>query len=579
MGSNESRVNSNFFDFEIANAEFTLVCSMMNKCQNLCEEKKLDSLKEAFKLYNLCVTILKDIQNYTSKLSQISFHDLSREFIEFCSRCCLAQSQELASLIAYLETKSSKLLCKLYTCAATLYRECIIFYNTNTIFKYAKKQWPLILNCKMKYCAALADIFQADFNICDSDYSEGLARLKTCVEHCDEGIEYLGGKFLIGLATSLEHIKIIAHNAFKLADRDNSLIFHQEVRKKSDLQNLEKIQMYSQRSMESIFSEFISDNKDDNIFEGILSINFMQILSKYTDEKTKLVKYQEKCFQDSKSKFLNLCSKNDLPEKLIDFITDHDDLKLFQMRNNVEKEGISFEFFVKFKNFELKHEILFDLIIDSIEKEEHEFINYSKMYPRTVIESPNLKLTEFYADIHLLRQKANSIVPQLVKYKSEIDEDFLYNLKNFLEKQHGVINSSSIKNQIDISGLYSNVKKLIDNTESFLKDFKGEILKDENLENSLLRWNADYEIYIQKELSKYEPICSEIDSKIKLLEDEIKSFSAIIEDKKTATFISTASLNILKSKTYTEKLILIFKNIRYFPKLFLVMLKSSITRL
>lgn len=358
--------------FEKLNCLYNCIASLSDAVSTCLLERKLESFKEAFKYCTYIISLAKEILKRNKDL-KTSFLDLETEMIEFITKCFSAQAQEISATVAVIEAKSNKLLAKLFAASAMGYRDAILHYNAHNVARAGKSNWPLILNAKMKYMAAVSELLQASDDLQQQAYGTTISRLEISIEHCEEGIEYLGDKHLPEIVRVLEQTRTIAKVFLSEVEKDNSMIYHQATTKRSELPIVEKVSLVKCFDLTSIFGDF-GFYSERQLFETFLPQSSLEKLSKYSEEKSKIIRYEGAKLEEFQTTFGALCSKYGLPSSLDDETRDLDEAELSKMKALAMQYNISAEFFANFqKGVDFSNVDSMSGVIDMLEKEEEEF--------------------------------------------------------------------------------------------------------------------------------------------------------------------------------------------------------------
>lgn len=285
----EQLAESKDFRFEKASIFFNIAASLTHLAQKSLELFSAASLKDAFNYLQKAASIFNSLAGHDTPLG---LADLHRDTLMLLCKIMLAQAQEVAAHKAFVDQKTKKLLAKLYTGAASLYRECILSYNAGEAPRTTvDATWPVILNAKMKYMAVLAETLQSTEDLGAQHHGASIARLKVASDHCSEALSYLG-KWLPSISRHLADLQNILDGVLVQQERDNSLIFHQPVPSRAELVSIEKAVIVKVEKTEaaSLLDE-LKLSKPGSLFRGIYPIRIYEDISRYSEEKAKLTRY------------------------------------------------------------------------------------------------------------------------------------------------------------------------------------------------------------------------------------------------------------------------------------------------
>lgn len=247
------------------------------------------SLKDAFNYLQKAASVFNSLADHDTPSG---LTDLHCDTLVLLCKIMLAQAQEVAAHKAFVDQKTKKLLSKLYTGAASLYRDCILFYNSEeTPRMTVDATWPIILNAKMKYMAVLAETLQSMEDLGAQHYGVSISRLKIASDHCSEALSYLG-KWLPSISQHLADLQNVLNGVLVQQERDNSLIFHQLVPSRAELVSIEKIILVKvEKTVAASLLDELKFKKPGSFFRGIYPIRIYEDISRYSEEKAKLIRY------------------------------------------------------------------------------------------------------------------------------------------------------------------------------------------------------------------------------------------------------------------------------------------------
>ena len=213
-------------NFELINIYYNLAVLFSDfAVQSITTQFDIDGFRRA---YN-CFVFSASIFSYVSKNhALLGTDEVCSEVFQLFSKSMLSHAQEIAAYKAALDSKSFRLLAKLLTGAANMYKDCIRDYNnmSSSARESVDLSWPVIFNAKMKFMASLSELAQMNHDLSVSKYSTSMARLRQVINHCTECISYLGAWFP-SISSQLYKQKNFAQGKLAELKRDNDFIYHQ----------------------------------------------------------------------------------------------------------------------------------------------------------------------------------------------------------------------------------------------------------------------------------------------------------------------------------------------------------------
>lgn len=527
----------------------------------LLSDKKIDSLKEAYKLCVTALSLLKEALREHPK-ADISLTDIRTEFFEFQTKYIEAQCQEISSIVALGEGKSPRLLAKLFTGAASLYRDAILFYNSQPIFKTLKYNWPVVINSKMKLCAAIADYMQASDDLQVERYGQGIARIRSCMTHADEGANYLGGKFLPEVGRAFDQIIVASKSILADAQRDNNLIFHEADVKRDELVPIEKVSLIKTNDYKSTLLEFIAF-EDKFIFPNVLPMKALELISKYTEEKCKIIRYEQGMAEKSFERFKNVCQTFNLPDG-INSVKSYDDIEFDKARKNAIQNQITSGLFQDV--LDLRIDLVDDQLSEAIKELELEEIEDKNHRMKSSNFKPTLNedIQRFYGEIFALKQSLPLLKARQLKIMNEIDSDFINDVQDLTSDNNQSFLAQKIipQGSDSIISQYHDVIKSIECLKTEMVEFKQDMSRDEN-PDEIINWDDlnDEKLYHSK-LSKYEIPCKLLEKKISLLDSKISDLEINVNSLQMKVLGNSSSAKVLRLKSVLAKAIAVMPHAR-----------------
>lgn len=286
-----SRVSGTGLNYELINIYYNLAVFFGDfAVQSINTQFDIDGFRRA---YN-CFVIAASIFSYISTSHALFGNDeVCSEVFRLLSKSMLSHAQEIAAYKATLDSKTFRLLAKLLTGAANMYKDCIRDYNNMSINARSTidSSWPVILNARMKAMASLSELAQMNHDLGVSKYSTGMARLRQVINHCTECISYLGVWFP-PICSQLHKQRNFAQGKLAELKRDNDFIYHQSEISAAELEIIEPVVLANITSFEVLKQE-LGIQKSTPIFSNLMPSMLVGEISKFTEEKAKLLRFEE----------------------------------------------------------------------------------------------------------------------------------------------------------------------------------------------------------------------------------------------------------------------------------------------
>ena len=278
-------------NFELINTYYNLAVLFSDfAMQSITTQFDIDGFRRA---YN-CFVFAASIFSYVSKNHALFGNDeVCSEVFQLLSKSMLSHAQEIAAYKAALDSKTFRLLAKLLTGAANMYKDCIKDYNNLSSNSRGSidLSWPVIFNARMKLMASLSELAQMNHDLSASKYSTSMARLRQVIGHCTECISYLGAWFP-SISSQLFKQKNFAQGKLAELKRDNDFIYHQSEISASELEIIEPVLLVNIISFEALKQE-LGIPKSAPLFSNIMPSMLVGEISKFTEEKAKLLRFEE----------------------------------------------------------------------------------------------------------------------------------------------------------------------------------------------------------------------------------------------------------------------------------------------
>ena len=285
-----SRFSGDNLSYELINVYYNLAV-FFSDCavQNINAQFDIDGYRRA---YN-CFVIAASIFSYIAKNHALfGTDDVCSEMFQLFSKAMLAHAQEIAAYKAALDSKTFRLLAKLLTGAANMYKDCIKDYNNMSGHArgYIDLSWPVIFNARMKFMASLSELTQMSHDLSASKYSTAMARLRLVINHCNECVSYLGTWFPV-ISSQLSKQRNFAQGKLAELKRDNDFIYHQSDVSASELEMIESVMLANILSIEAVKQE-VGIPKSTPIFSSIVPGGLVEDVSRFTEERAKLLRFE-----------------------------------------------------------------------------------------------------------------------------------------------------------------------------------------------------------------------------------------------------------------------------------------------
>lgn len=285
------RVSGSGLNYELINVYYNLgVFFRDHAIKHINTQFDVDGYRRAYNCFAFAASIFSHISR---NHALFGIDDACSGMFQLFSKAMLAHAQEIAAYKAALDSKTFRLLAKLLTGAANMYKDCIKDYSnlSDQARGHIDTSWSVTFNARMKLMASLSELAQMNHDLGVSKYSTAMARLQLAINHCTECIAYLGAWFP-PIVAQLYKQRNFAQSKLAELKRDNDFIYHQSEVPFSELEMIESVVLASGLAFEALKQE-LGISRSTPIFSNIVPSGLVEDVSKFTEERTKLLRFEE----------------------------------------------------------------------------------------------------------------------------------------------------------------------------------------------------------------------------------------------------------------------------------------------
>lgn len=479
--------------------------------------------------------------------------DISKQCLNILTSTMLGQAQESLTFSAISDGKSINTISKLSISVYELFNDAVIkleSLNSIDIKKvlqgsdpyYHKDAYSLIV-AKSLVWKAISQYFLAEVDYNSDSTASSLIRFKnakSAIADCEKS-EFDKDSTIMKYQKDL--VKIINTRIIEL-EKENSIMCTNHISYSKDLQKVEGVKLVKIIPIYELFKSFNSSFKD--VFSKIIPLHIHEEISRYSEEKSKLLRFQSMKVNSTESEFQTLLTSFGFPnslEKYVNILSDQlpkDVMDIFKDSKSICNSENSFKIFDNIESCNCMVKDIYSLLDDEIYEYQKGKIEF--MIKWTLSTSSKFN-EEFYNSLSKIQKRLSVNSQEFNCLMLLNNEDF--SLCCNLDKEYKNIISSYYPKDIKKMSIdLKEIQNIIDCLESLEKTrrvkidtLRADILSDdmEDLMSDFTSINKNYDsssdhsIFYNR-LSKFDNICDDIDVTIIEHNEKVTIFKKLWEN-------------------------------------------------